>query len=82
MIRFKAHDPARNIHRAYEIERTQDLFGWTIVRTRWGRCGATLREKTIATPSPAAADRLVRAVLRKRGNARRRIGVEYREVEP
>ncbi len=82
MIRFEAHDPQRNIHRAYEIERERDLFGWTVIRTRWGRCGATLREKTIATPSPETADRLVRAVLRKRGNARRRIGVEYREVTP
>lgn len=82
MIRFKAHDPARNIHRAYEIERSPNLFGWTIVRTRWGRCGTTLREKTIATLSPEAADRLVRAVIRKRGNARRRIGVDYREVTP
>jgi hypothetical protein len=82
MIRFEAHDPARNIHRAYEIERSPDLFGWIVIRTRWGRCGAALREKTIATPSPESADRLVRAVLRKRGNARRRIGVEYREVTP
>jgi hypothetical protein len=82
MIRFEAHDAKRNIHRAYEIERSADLFGWTVIRTRWGRCGSALREKTIATPSPETADRLVRAVLRKRGNARRRIGVEYREVEP
>lgn len=80
MIRLEAHDPKRNIHRRYEIERSVDLFGWTIVETRWGRAGGELRRKIEAAPSAALADRLVRRVLRKRAGARKRIGVAYREV--
>lgn len=80
MIRLEAHDAKRNIHRRYEIERSIDLFGWTIVETRWGRAGGELRSKIEAAPSAEAADRLVRRVLRKRAGAKQRIGVAYREV--
>jgi predicted DNA-binding WGR domain protein len=82
MIRLEAHDAARNIHRRYEIERFVDLFGWTIIETRWGRAGGALRSKIEAAPSAELADRLVRRVLRKRAGARKRIGVAYREVDP
>ena len=80
MIRLEAHDAARNIHRRYEIERSVDLFGWTIVETRWGRTGGDLRTKIEAAPSAELADRLVRRVLRKRAGAPKRIGVAYQEV--
>jgi hypothetical protein len=78
MIRLEAHDAAQNIHRRYEIARSPDLFGWTLVELRWGRVGSELRAKVLATPTVEAADALVRSVLRKRAGARKRIGVEYK----
>jgi len=80
LTRLEAHDATRNIHRRYEVARSPDLFGWTLVELRWGRAGSELRSKVLAAPTVEAADRLVRAVLRKRASARRRIGVAYREV--
>lgn len=77
---LEARDTARNIARRYEIARSPDLFGWTLIELRWGRCGSTLREKVISAPTVDAADRLVRATLRKRAGAKQRIGVAYREV--
>jgi predicted DNA-binding WGR domain protein len=79
MIRLEAHDPARNIHRRYEIARSPDLFGWTLIELRWGRVGSELRAKVLAAPSVEEADRIVRATLRKRAGAKRRIGVAYKE---
>lgn len=81
MIRLEAHDEKQNIHRRYEIARTPDLFGWTLIELRWGRVGSELRSKILATPTVEAADKLVRAVLRKREGARKRIGVGYKEVQ-
>jgi predicted DNA-binding WGR domain protein len=80
MIKLEAHDAARNIHRRYEIARSPDLFGWTLIELRWGRAGSDLRAKILAAPTTDAADMLVRSVLRKRAGARKRIGVAYREV--
>lgn len=79
MIRLEAHDEKRNIHRRYEIARSPDLFGWTLIELRWGRVGSELRAKVLATPTPEAADKLVRQVLRKREGARKRIGVVYKQ---
>lgn len=79
-IRLEAHDSKRNIARRYEIARSPDLFGWTLIELRWGRCGGNLREKVVAAPTIEAADHLVRATLRKRARAHKRIGVAYREV--
>jgi hypothetical protein len=79
-IALEAHDPKRNIHRRYEIARTPDLFGWTLVECRWGRAGGELRSKVLAAPTTDAADRLVKSVMRKRASAKSRIGVDYREV--
>ncbi|MFN8702135.1 MAG: WGR domain-containing protein [Rhodospirillales bacterium] len=81
MIRLEAHDPNRNIHRGYEIVRSNDLFGWTIVELRWGRVGGEMRSKILSAEAPAAADRIVRTALRKRAGAIKRIGVPYREVK-
>jgi predicted DNA-binding WGR domain protein len=80
LTRLEAHDAARNIHRRYEIARSPDLFGWTLIELRWGRVGAEMRAKVLATPTPEAADKLVRQVMHRRAGARKRIGVAYREV--
>lgn len=80
MICLEAHDAKRNIHRRYEIERSVDLFGWTVIEMRWGRAGGELRSKVEAAPSAELADRFIRRVLRRRAGARNRIGVDYREV--
>ncbi len=79
-IRLEAHDAQRNIHRRYEIARSPDLFGWTLVECRWGRAGGELRSKILAAPTVDAADRLVKGVMRKRAGSVKRIGVAYREV--
>jgi hypothetical protein len=80
MIRLEAHDQKRNIHRRYEIARSPDLFGWTLIELRWGRAGSDLRAKMLAAPTTQDADKLVQSVLRKRAGAQKRIGVAYREV--
>jgi predicted DNA-binding WGR domain protein len=54
-----------------------DLFGQWIVETRWGRIGATGQCQQRSFPDATAAQDYVRAILRKRRSARKRIGVEY-----
>ncbi|MFC3216492.1 MULTISPECIES: WGR domain-containing protein [Sphingomonadaceae] len=76
-IELIALDHARNIRRRYEIVVTRDLFGSYIVETSWGRIGAHGRSKRLSFPDRPSAERHVAATLRRRGTAKKRIGVPY-----
>lgn len=80
LIHLRALDPARNIARDYSIWMTVDLFGQWVVETCWGRIGASGQRQRRSFPDALAARRHVRAIIRKRRGARKRIGVEYQLV--
>jgi len=58
----------------------RDLFGLWLVDTAWGRIGTRGRARRVAHASQADAEREVRALLRRRATAGRRIGSNYRPV--
>lgn len=76
-VALEARSLARRCLRAYEIEGTEDLFGAWLLRISYGRIGMPGRAKvrSFQTDSEAAAQ--VRACLRKRASAPRRIGMAY-----
>ena len=57
-----------------------DLFGDYVVETCWGRIGAKGQRQRRSFPDALSARRHVRAIVRKRRGARKRIGVDYRLV--
>ena len=79
--RFAAHleacDPARDLRRAYAIEAGCDLFGAWVVAVTFGRIGRPGRRLIYVVATEAAACRVVRARLRRRASAPRRLGVAY-----
>lgn len=77
-VEWIACDPARNIHRRWQIGTAHDLFGHIVIRTAWGRIGAAGQERTYSFTDADAALRHVRALIRRRHSAPRRIGVPYR----
>ena len=80
LIHLRALDPARNIARDYSIWMSIDLFGDYVVETCWGRIGAKGQRQRRSFPDALSARRHVRAIVRKRRGARKRIGVDYRLV--
>ena len=77
-VHLEACDPARNIWRSYSIAAGQDLFGDWIVVMNYGRIGARGRTKTILLSDEAETRRYVRQCLKKRENAPKRIGIDYK----
>lgn len=77
-IELTAIDAARNIRRRWRVTAYRDLFGTLLVETQWGRIGAGGQRLVRAFADEAAALAHVRALLARRGNAVRRIGVAYR----
>ena len=73
-----AIDETRNIHRRYAIELSEDLFGYRILETAWGRVGGWTAAKRLSFQTRAEADHIVQYHLRRRATAERRIGVAYR----
>jgi predicted DNA-binding WGR domain protein len=56
-VMLHRHDPARNLHRYYQLDIQTDLFGnWCFVR-RWGRIGrfGQMRSEPFSTPEAAQA---------------------------
>lgn len=80
LIHLRAVDPARNIARDYSIWMSIDLFGDYVVETCWGRIGAKGQRQRRSFPDALSARRHVRAIIRKRRGARKRIGADYRLV--
>lgn len=79
-IDLVAVDVARNINRRHTVELSEDLFGFHIVETAWGRTGGWLAAKLVSFDDRAMAKRAVAQHLRRRATAARRIGVAYRPV--
>jgi predicted DNA-binding WGR domain protein len=77
-IRLEARSSARRCHRAYEVAVSTDLFGAWLVEMSYGRIGTFGRVKARSFSTADAAAAQVRACLRKRASAPRRIGVAYR----
>ena len=77
VLRLRAIDERRNIFREYELLRTIDLFGTTIVATWWGRIGTRGQQKQKSFADSSDADRYVAAVIRRRRQLSRRIGTSY-----
>ncbi|WP_267382186.1 MULTISPECIES: WGR domain-containing protein [unclassified Sphingomonas] len=78
-IELAAIDAARNCRRRYRVEAGQDLFGDWLVTITFGRLGAPGRTIVHVVDDERQARRLVKACLRVRATAPRRIGVAYRE---
>lgn len=80
-IDLQAVDPERNVARWYSLELINDLFGFVVIETRWGRIGAHGKVKRILSGSEQEARSISRLILRRRATASRRIGVPYRVVQ-
>ena len=78
-IELAAIDDPRNCRRRYRVEAGQDLFGTWLVTITFGRLGASGRTIVHVAGDEQQARKLVRASLRLRATAPRRIGVAYRE---
>ena len=65
-------------HRADEIAVNADLFGAWLVEMSYGRIGALGRTKARSFASADEAAAQVKASLRRRASAPRRLGVAYR----
>ena len=70
--------PARGIRRRWRIVAARDLFGQVVVDTCWGRIGSAGQRATRSFAREAEALRYVRALLRRRAGAARRLGTGYR----
>jgi predicted DNA-binding WGR domain protein len=77
-IRLEARSEAHRCFRSYKIELDADLFGAWMVEMSYGRIGALGRTKVRSFSTTKEAQAQVRACLRKRATAPRRIGVAYR----
>jgi hypothetical protein len=76
-ITLKAHNPERGHYRAYRLEAAPDLFGVWLVEATFGRIGCTGRTMAYAAGDEAEARQLVRAHLKRRTTAPKRIGTAY-----
>jgi len=77
-IHLEACDPARNIWRSYSITAGQDLFEDWIVAMNYGRIGSRGTTKTVLLYDEAETRRYVQKCLKKRENATKRIGIDYK----
>lgn len=76
-ISLEAKDSAANRLRAWSVEAGRDLFEFWIVTVRFGRIGTAGRIVRYSFPSEDQARAFIRGGLRRRGTAKRRIGVPY-----
>lgn len=76
-IELRAADPARNRWRFYRVTAEQDLLGDWVVRLNYGRIGARGQFRTYLVADAAGASRRVRASLKRRQSAPKRIGITY-----
>src|SRR5882757_1607186 len=79
-IDLQAKDVDANRLRAWRVEAGPDLFGVWVTTVRFGRIGAAERALGYQLASEAEVRSFVRTRLRRRGTAKRRIGVAYRVI--
>lgn len=77
-IELVARNPARGVHRRWRLQAARDLFGRVTVETAWGRIGAPGCTLVRSFAAEEEALRYVRALLRRRAGAPRRLGTGYR----
>jgi predicted DNA-binding WGR domain protein len=80
-IELRACDRRRNRYRAWRVEADQDLFGRWNARVTFGRIGCDGRTQRHDFDSEAATAAFVRACLRRRGTAEKRLSVGYRVID-
>ena len=74
---LEACDPARSLFRSYRLAAGIDLLGDWLVEVTYGRIGSKGRCVRYVAADEAAARKIVRHCLQRRGTAKRRIGVGY-----
>jgi predicted DNA-binding WGR domain protein len=74
---LEARDPARGLFRSYQLAAGIDLLGDWLVEVTYGRIGTKGRYLRYFAADEAAARKIVRHCLQRRGTAKRRIGVGY-----
>jgi hypothetical protein len=79
-IELQAKDTKANHLRSWRVEAGPDLFGVWVTKVRFGRIGAAERALGYHFGSEAEVRSFVLARLRRRGTAKRRIGVAYRVI--
>ena len=79
-IELQAKDVSANRLRGWRIEAGPDLFGVWVTTVRFGRIGMADRALGYQFASEAEVRSFVGARLRRRGTAKRRIGVAYRVI--
>jgi hypothetical protein len=79
-IELQAKDVGANCLRAWRIKAGPDLFGVWVATVRFGRIGMADRMLGYQFASEADVRSFVHAKLRRRGTAKRRIGVAYRVI--
>lgn len=77
---LRANNPSKNISRWYSLRLCQDLFGDWLLLTGWGRYGFKGQGKQYAFIDEASAQKEFERILKKRLNAQKRIGCNYRIV--
>ena len=81
-LHWQAIDNDRNIARDYHLTISRDLFGRVTVEREWGRIGTRLRTMRETFVNEKDADRRIRAIIKRRSDATRRIGAAYRQIGP
>ena len=77
-IQFEAVHPEANVFREYSLWIGQDLFGFTLIDTYWGRKGYSQSQgKRYAYEDIEEAGRCALLICRKRLKAAKRIGCNY-----
>jgi hypothetical protein len=79
-LELRAVEHAMNCSRSWRVEAGPDLFGIWVASVRFGRIGTAGRAVRYEFSSEAEARAFIRAGLRRRQSAKRRIGVAYRRI--
>lgn len=77
-IHLQAINPDTNTFRDYEITLTPGLLNHWVVLIAYGRIGTKGQQKTYAFETIAKAQHFIQKCLKKRMNAKKRIGCEYK----
>lgn len=78
---LKAVNHTKNVNRWYSLRVGQDLFGEWILITQWGRQGFKGQYKEYVFSDEGLIQKEVKRILKKRLNAKTRIGCNYEIIE-
>lgn len=76
-VSLRAINPTKNVNRVYNIKMDETLFNSRTVITERGRYGKTLQPKIEKFNDEKDLKRFLKSNLRKRLNAKKRIGCDY-----